>query len=83
MQIMPLNFVAYGLTNSPTDPLLNVRAGASDLKAKGYGSRSFLMVIAGYNGFRSFSDPAKLAAFTLYYRRIGARWLFLSTSGLV
>lgn len=83
MQIMPFNFKAYGLTGNPTEPLQNIRAGAADLVAKGYGKKSFLSVVMGYNGFRSISDSAKLAAFTTYYRRIGARWLYLSTSGLV
>lgn len=83
MQLIPANFAAYGITGNPKDPLLNVRAGASDLIAKGYGVKSFLSVMMGYNGFRSIHDPVKLAEFSRYYQRIGARWLFLSTSGLI
>lgn len=83
MQLMPFNFAAYGISSNPTDPVGNVRAGARDLQAKGYGTKPFIRVVAGYNGFRSWDDPFKLEAFTLYYRRIAARWAYLAMTGRV
>lgn len=81
MQIHPMNFAAYGLTANPVDRKLNIDAGARDLLAKGYGVKPLLATIAGYNGFKSYTDPVKLAAFTQYYRVIAARWFYLTLTG--
>lgn len=78
MQIIPTNFTRYGISQKPLDPLGNIRAGASDLLAKGYGKKPLRDVVKGYNGFRSESDTVKLAAFQRYYQRITARWIYLA-----
>jgi soluble lytic murein transglycosylase-like protein len=83
MQLMPFNFAPYGIAHNPTDPLGNIRAGARDLLAKGYGKKSLRDALKGYNGFRSEGDPVKLAAFTLYYRRITSRWCFITVNQYV
>jgi soluble lytic murein transglycosylase-like protein len=78
MQLIPSNFQRYGIAGNPKDPLGNVRAGAMDLLAKGYGKKDLRSVLKGYNGFRSEDNPEKLAAFQRYYQRITARWMFLA-----
>lgn len=81
MQLMPGNWSYYGISKNPYDPAGNIMAGAKDLLAKGYGKKPLYDVIAGYNGFRSRTDPVKLAEFETYYKRIGARWAYLATTG--
>lgn len=83
MQLIPSNFKRYGIESNPKEPLGNVRAGARDLIAKGYGKKPLRDVLKGYNGFRSETDPAKLAAFQRYYQRITARWMYLAGRGIL
>lgn len=86
MQIMPFNFRPYGIEANPTEPLGNIRAGARDLTAKGYGRRRFRDVMQGYNGLVIGNDPPEvdarqLAGFNTYYSRIIARWAFFTFGG--
>lgn len=86
MQLMPFNFRPYGIEANPTEPVGNIRAGAKDLKAKGYGRRRFRDVMQGYNGLIIGNDTPEvdakqLAGFNIYYSRIIARWAFFTFGG--
>lgn len=83
MQVLPLHFAEYGMTSNPFDPLLNVRGGAKDVLAKGYGKKPLRAVMMGYNGLVSVNDPVKVAAFDTYFKRICARWAYLSATDIL